>query len=248
MLRQISGHAGVVRAMELLADGQTIATGAEGAYWVRLSNIMNGSFIAGCIGHTARVNQIKQLYNGDIASASSDFTVRIWNVANQTTKFILTHTTVVYSLELLPNGTLLSGSGDGIRIWNPNTGQLLGTLSSISVVYTMKNIGNSMLAVGYTGYVRVFDFSNASLIYTFSSLAGTCQAVGLIETDYVVGASDNGLWYIYHMPSGIQVTKGTTTDSLSIFDMLMYDTDGPQLKGNCFVYFNDSGLKLRLLN
>jgi WD40 repeat protein len=70
------------------------------------------------IGHTSYVYNIKTLYNGNFASASQDATVIIWSLKNCSVIFRLQHNSQVMALETLPNGTLLTGSGDGVRLVN----------------------------------------------------------------------------------------------------------------------------------
>ena len=64
------------------------------------------------------------------SNSGSDKAIRIWNI--NTTKNINTlmgHTDFVYSLAMLANGFLASGSGDTtIKIWNYSTGSLITTL------------------------------------------------------------------------------------------------------------------------
>ena len=64
------------------------------------------------------------LPNGGLASGSRVQTVRIWNVYSGQTEMILTgHPFEVSSLELLPNGDLMSGL-EYIRIWDLKSGQM----------------------------------------------------------------------------------------------------------------------------
>jgi WD40 repeat protein len=60
------------------------------------------------------------LQNGDLASGSSDYTIKIWNPIDGTLKRTLNgHTNVVYALTVLQNGDLASGSWDKtIKIWS----------------------------------------------------------------------------------------------------------------------------------
>lgn len=69
--------------------------------------------------------------NAMLASASSDRTIRLWDVATRSHRHTLTgHTSDIYSVAFSPDGrTLASGSGNGkIRLWNTTTGQYRVTL------------------------------------------------------------------------------------------------------------------------
>ena len=66
-----------------------------------------------------------------------DNTIKIWNPNDGTLKRTLTgHTNGhVYSLVVLPNGDLASGSADNtIKIWNPNDGTLKRTLTGHTIM------------------------------------------------------------------------------------------------------------------
>lgn len=77
------------------------------------------------IGHTATVNQIVILSNGNLASCSLDKTVRIWDPTSGILLRTLTHSTAVQSITVLKNGNLVSGTSESlIKIWNLNTGEI----------------------------------------------------------------------------------------------------------------------------
>ena len=60
-----------------------------------------------------------------MASGSDDRTIRLWDTkTGQSIKVLNGHTSGVYSLTVLQDGTLAGGSGDGtIRLWDTRTGQ-----------------------------------------------------------------------------------------------------------------------------
>ncbi len=59
-------------------------------------------------GHTSTVNAVKAIDSQTIASGSSDYTIRIWNLATGTCTFSLTgHTNYVNGLEYLSTGYLV---------------------------------------------------------------------------------------------------------------------------------------------
>jgi WD40 repeat protein len=60
------------------------------------------------------------LSNGNLASASADKTIVIWNIKNSEILRVLTgHTDEIYTLALLPDFIIASGSLDKtVRLWN----------------------------------------------------------------------------------------------------------------------------------
>ena len=74
-------------------------------------------------GHNGDINALVVLPNGDLASGSSDDTIKIWNINSGTLKETLfsKDTGDVNALVVLQNGDLASGSTDNnIRIWSNN--------------------------------------------------------------------------------------------------------------------------------
>jgi WD40 repeat protein len=72
---------------------------------------------ANYIGHSDYVHDLVELPNGDLASASSDTTVKIWDRATGNVKKTLSlHTNPVLSLAILKDGLLASGSNKTIVI------------------------------------------------------------------------------------------------------------------------------------
>jgi hypothetical protein len=76
-------------------------------------------------GHSAFVNRVIFLPNGDIlASGSDDKTVRLWQLESGAACCILRgHSCAILSVSFLPDGSLVGSASKGasIRIWNPCT-------------------------------------------------------------------------------------------------------------------------------
>ena len=70
-------------------------------------------------GHTNIVYTLATLSNGNLASGSYDYTIKIWNPNTGSLVYTLTgHTFWVLTLATLSNGNLASGSYDfTIKIW-----------------------------------------------------------------------------------------------------------------------------------
>ena len=72
-------------------------------------------------GHTASVNDLLLLPNGQLASASDDNTVRIWNTeTGKLVKTLRSHKDYVTSLAMPPGASdFFSGSRDKtVRVWS----------------------------------------------------------------------------------------------------------------------------------
>ena len=86
-----------------------------------------GSVCTPCSARSPCGLDLVVLLDGNLASASLDKTIRIWNMTNELTqRILLGHKSFVTCLAVLPNGDLASGSWEQpnstIRIWDVNTG------------------------------------------------------------------------------------------------------------------------------
>lgn len=117
-------------------------------------------------GHTSRLYSLLSLPNGDLASASADKKIRIWNLNSGECKIILTgHIEYVCSLALLPNGDLASGSNDGtIKIWNTTNGTVKMALQSCDSIVSLATLKNGQLAAGHIIYMNNFGASYSAFI------------------------------------------------------------------------------------
>ena len=124
--------------------------------------------IATLSGHTGAVRSLKLLPDGRLASCSDDFTVRIWNLTTGNVSMTLYgHTAIVYAVEVLANGYLLSGgSAVGndypIRVWNTTTGSLVRNITypHSGYIKAIKTLNNFYFASGGDNTVKVLLRSN----------------------------------------------------------------------------------------
>src|SRR5260221_217440 len=87
----------------------------------------------------------------DLATESSDNTIKIWDKSDGSLKRTLTgHTDCVNSLAVFQNGDLASGSSDNtIKIWDTNDGSLKRTLTRhTDSVYSLAVLQNGDLVSG----------------------------------------------------------------------------------------------------
>ena len=111
----------IVYSLQLLSNGYYLACGLANTNGINVYNLNTGHLISTLYGHTSFVFDLIQL--GDVnlmASSSGDWTVRIWNMTTNRTKFILNgHIDRVFALKLINGEILASASWDTtIKLWN----------------------------------------------------------------------------------------------------------------------------------
>lgn len=128
-------------------------------------------------GHTDWVNSIAVSPDGKwAASASSDKTVKIWDLATGECRATLVgHTNQVNCVAITPDGTqLLTGSHDStVRKWDASSGRLLHTSaiedSFFVLALTIAPSGGKLLYVGsyFGNNVHLWDLDHAHLCWSY---------------------------------------------------------------------------------
>ena len=153
IIRRVHGDWKLTRTLEIprwpislcfSSDGKKLAAGAwNGA--ISLWNAEDWSKLDDLTGHNGEVWSLRFTRNGEtLASASSDRSVRLWNLQTMQCKSVLNHFHEVLSVAFTADDhRLISGSEQGwLSFWNPDREQLLGRFQ----------IGDySVGAIGFSG-------------------------------------------------------------------------------------------------
>jgi WD40 repeat protein/DNA-binding SARP family transcriptional activator/predicted ATPase len=129
-------------------------------------------------GHTRPINAIAFAPTGAsepplMASASSDQTIRLWDVASgRTTAILAEHTDNVEALQFSPDGgRLVSTSRDkSVKLWDLASGQVLHTLHGhTDRVHTcaFSPSGNQVASGSRDRTVRIWDAHSGAAVHTF---------------------------------------------------------------------------------
>ncbi len=117
-------------------------------------------------GHTGEVFAIEPLSDGNMASASVDTSIIIWNLATASVLHQITnaHNGSVTVLKQLSNGYLASGSNDNnVSLWNLNTYiQVVSPYDAGAEILAMEEV-SGMLVVSNMGPPRLFFLNIATL-------------------------------------------------------------------------------------
>ena len=184
--RTLTGHSEGVTSLALLKNGN-LATG-DGYGTVNIWDTNTGSLLRTFASPNFFSIKLATLKNGDLgnliclymlivyfvsklfglakAGGREDMAISIWNAdKGELVKNIIGHEDYIYSLVVLPNGYLASGSGDSkIKIWNASNDDrcLVGTIDtdktgSITSLAVLKN--GSFLASGCFKEVQIWNMT-----------------------------------------------------------------------------------------
>ena len=114
-------------------------------------------------GHTQWVRSVIKLNDTTIVSGSSDTTLRVWNLTNNTSRVLNGHTSYVFSVIKLNETTIVSGSRDStLRVWDltNNTSRVLR--GHTSMVFSVMKLNETTIVSGNADRtLRVWDLRKA---------------------------------------------------------------------------------------
>ncbi|WP_445630574.1 WD40 domain-containing protein [Nostoc sp. DSM 114167] len=186
---------------------QTVATLQQAVYLKPKEKKENRAIEVNTLeGHSDRVINVAYNPNGQqLASASFDTTIKIWDVASgQLLNTLKGHGDDVKSVTYSPNGQqLASASADKtIKIWDAHSGQLLKSLSVSDVVIsvTYSPNGQQLASASDDNTIKIWDAHSGKLL---KSLTGANSSV--ISVTY--------------SPNGQQLASASADKTIKIWDV-----------------------------
>ncbi|MEH2047800.1 nSTAND1 domain-containing NTPase, partial [Nostoc sp.] len=186
-------------------------------------------------GHSDSVISVAYSPNGQqLASASRDKTIKIWDVSSgQLLKTLTGHSDSVISVAYSPNGQqLASASWDKtIKIWDVSSGQLLKTLTGhsskvISVAYSLN--GQQLASASTDKTIKIWDVSSGQLLKTLTGHSSEVISVAYSPNgQQLASASWDKTIKIWDVSNG-QLLKTLTGHSSSVYSVA-YSPNGQQL-------------------
>jgi WD40 repeat protein len=145
-------------------------------------------------GHQDPVTSLIRLDADQIASASVDETIKIWDVNTGTCVKTFGHIEGLYAFTSLTNGRIASGSDKGIiKIWDLATGECTSTMADDgSVVKAMTRLTSERMATGsIDGVIKIWDLNENTCVQRLAGHTGSILALhSLMDNQLISGSSD----------------------------------------------------------
>ncbi len=157
-------------------------------------------------GHTNGVLAVAPLDGGRIVSASSDNTLRVWDVESGNCLHTLGgHTFWVRAVAPLDGGRIVSASDDNtLRVWDVESGNCLQTLeghtNGVGAVAPLD--GGRIVSASYDHTLRVWDVESGNCLQTLEGHTYAVRAVAPLDGGRIVSASYDNTLRVWDVESG----------------------------------------------
>lgn len=204
LLRTLSGHGGIIRAIAISTNGQTLVSGGDDRT-INLWDFPAGNITASFTGHSDGVTAVAISPDGKtVVSSSADRTIKLWDTKTQDLRRTLTgHLGVVRTVAISPNGIIASGSDDGtIKLWDLQTGKLIGSITSERKNYqainylTISRDGKILASGNGSGKIKLWNLQTRKLIRTLSGHGGEVWSVAISPDGQTIATSSTDYSYL----------------------------------------------------
>lgn len=181
-------------------------------------NVSKNTYNTFTLQHTKKVNVIKYLLDGSLASGSDDNSVKIWNVKTGTLLYSLSAGGgPILALDQLSNGYLVQGNSDpappdanepSIRFWNLTTQTLVYTIPTPhgnNQINFLKVLPNNMLASGSnspSGNLIIWDTTNFTQIRSLVGHTDHVLVLELLSSGFLASGSHDHTCKIWNPNNG----------------------------------------------
>ena len=169
------------------------------------------------------VRVVKQLTNGDMASGSNDYQLRIWNSSSFALKNRFPFKTNVVSITSLIGNSLAAGDGSAkIQILNAEYQIIKSFNLNQFAVRSLIELQNGFLAAGScTGYINIYEESTWTLYKSFVGhylnqlIQASCiETLAVLSNGYLISGGDDTNLRVWNLDFNLVTTLTGHTESV----------------------------------
>ena len=203
-IRTLEGHQDMVTTVAWSSDGRFLASGGFDSL-VIIWDTENGQMVNTLNGHEGAIRMVSWPHGNSeqVASASEDTTVKIWNIATGENEPILQHGDVVEGVFWSADDSrLITGSDDNqVRVWDAATGEIVQEWTAHEfglVTMALSPDGRRLVTTGNDGFIRLWNPDTGEEMAAWSGTEGNPMAPAWLPDNNRIALSfgDNwlGIW------------------------------------------------------
>jgi WD40 repeat protein len=223
------------------------------------NNVSSGVAVTQFSKHNASVNKVLRINSQNLATASNDASVKLWNLASGAYICSFNHSSPVKSMAVLPNGLLATGTCDSkINLWNLTSGVITKTLTGHSgcvtdlqfnpLIGASGSLASSAdgstfivydLASSYTNVKQITNSIsfNCLLILPLGQIVVGYTKIGIVDTSFNILANTNTpssipVLSMALMLDGVTIACGLSDNTIRLFSTSSYSFTGVSLTGH----------------
>lgn len=200
----LTGHASAVNAVAFSPDGQLIS----GSNDKTIKLWQSGECCATLTGHRLAVNAVAFSNDGtQIASASADGVVRLWDITGECLQIFSGHTQAVRAVAFSPNGLIASGGDGSIRLWHleqNNCRLLSGHPWPVSALLFSPD-GNYLISASWDKTLKIWHVETGEEICALHGHTDSINGIALAG-ELIISASKDKTVKLWQIPEIMAVS------------------------------------------